>query len=280
LRCNLCGSERITEIVSINGYQILRCLECSLTQADVPEDKVEDIYKPDGYFTDKSTGTTFGMETLAHRTLYNEIPLNERTFDLFNAFGKQAKGKGLQPKSVLEIGPSPNGGTIRYLTALPDVEGLEISEYATAHLRKLGFSMHCGSISNVQIGKKYDIILAYEVVEHLREPKASFLNIFNHLEAGGVFIFSTGNAKSLKARIRRKNWEYFLPPQHLFYFDGDTIVRYLEGAGFAKRNIRVNRYSLWSKKKAIELGFPGATSRAFLKLINNLTSGMTVYATK
>ena len=233
MRCDLCGSDRFKEIASKNGISIVRCLGCTLIQADVPDD-IEKIYKDDGYFTIESTGTTFGVELLEHRTIYDDIPLNERTFDLFNAFGKQAKGKGLQPKRVLEIGPSPNGGTIRYLTALPHVDGLEISEYATNYLRSLGFSMYCGSISNVHIGKRYDVILAYEVVEHLREPKASFLNIFNHLEAGGVFIFSTGNAKSMKARVRAKNWEYFLPPQHLFYFDNDTIMRYLEEPALSK----------------------------------------------
>jgi SAM-dependent methyltransferase len=241
---------------------------------------VEDIYREDGYFTEKSTGTTFGVDRIEHRTVYEDIPLNERTFDIYNAFGETAKGAGLRGKKVLEIGPSPNGGAIRYLTALTDVDGLEISESATDHLKGIGFSMYCGSINDTQIDKKYDIILAYELVEHLKDPKASFANIFNHLAPGGVFIFSTGNAKSVRARASGVKWNYFLPPQHLFYYAGDTITRYLENAGFRKSGIKIHKYSLWSKRQAIRLGFPNVLSAAFLGLVSNLTSGMTVYATK
>ncbi len=166
------------------------------------------------------------------------------------------------------------------MTSLADVDGLEISEYATNYLRDLGFSMYCGSVNDAHIGKKYDIILAYEVVEHLKDPKSSFSNIYSLLNPGGVFIFSTGNAKSVRARLQGKRWSYFLPPQHLFYFADNTAIRYLEGAGFKRDGIKVNKYSLWSKKQAIKLGFPRFASRLFLRLVSNLTSGMTVYALK
>jgi SAM-dependent methyltransferase len=251
-----------------------------LIKADVPEN-VLDIYRRDGYFTnEKSTGTTFGVEMIERRVIYETIPLNQRTFDLFNMFGKTLNDPAFREKRVLEIGPSPNGGTIRYLTGLTVVDGLEISEYASDYLENIGFSMYCGNIDTLQIDKKYDIILAYEVVEHFGDPKASFSGIFNHLAAGGVFIFSTGNSKSLRAIFSGAKWDYFLPPQHLFYYSGRTITRYLEQAGFKKSSIKICKYSLWGKRQAIKLGFPGPVSRIFLGLIRNLTSGMTVYAKK
>jgi hypothetical protein len=80
--------------------------------------------------------------------------------------------------------------------------------------------------------------------------------------------------------LRGKHWEYFLPPQHLFYFSAKTIRRYLEAIGFNKRGITVKKYSLWSKRQAIKMGFPNLPSRLFLRAVSNLTSGMTVYATK
>lgn len=279
MHCDFCGSQRLNCLTVKNGYKILRCMDCALVQAEVPGD-VEDIYKEDGYFSQESTGTTFGVDRLEKRTIYDSIPLNERTFDIFNVFGENTKGNDFRRKRVLEIGPSPNGGTIKYLTGLAEVDGLEISEYATDYLRDLGFSMYCGSINDAHINKTYDIILAYEVVEHLKNPKSSFFNIYKHLSPGGVFIFSTGNARSVRARLQGKRWSYFLPPQHLFYLAENTAIRYLEGAGFEKGGIRVNKYSLWSKRQAIKLGFPGFASRLFLRLVSNLTNGMTVYATK
>jgi SAM-dependent methyltransferase len=232
------------------------------------------------YFSKNSTGTTFGVCPLEDRTLYEDIPINERTFDIFNIFGDVTKQQEFRAKSVLEIGPSPNGGSIRYLTALSNVDGLEISEYAAAYLRDLGFNMYCGSINDVRIGKRYDIILAYEVVEHLKDPKSSFSNIYSHLNPGGIFIFSTGNVKSIRARLQGGRWSYFLPPSHLFYFADMTVARYLENVGFKKSDIKIHKYSLWSKKQALKLGYPGILSMQFLRLVSNLTSGLTVYATK
>ena len=117
MHCDLCGSRRLKRLAIKNGYEILRCLDCTLVQADVPEN-VENIYREDGYFSQESTGTTFGVDQLEKRTIYDSIPLNERTFDIFNVFGETTKSHDFRRKRVLEIGPSPNGGTIRYLTGL------------------------------------------------------------------------------------------------------------------------------------------------------------------
>lgn len=279
MECNFCGSRRFKRVTIKNGYPILKCRVCALFQADV-SDNVEDIYNSPDYFASKTTGVTFGTTFLERREELKTIPLNERTFDLFNAFPGEIGGADFRKKEALEIGPSPGGGTMRYLTALAVVEGLEISEQAATHLRAIGFPMYCGRISEVAIDKRYDIVLAYEVVEHLRDPKAAFKEIYKLLKPGGKFIISTGNVKSLKARLLRRRWTFYLTPQHLYYFGDSTITKYLENAGFKKSGIEIYKYSLWSKRQAIKMGFPNLRSRLFLRLISNLTSGMTVYATK
>jgi SAM-dependent methyltransferase len=277
--CNLCGGRSFKPVAWKNGYGIVKCRDCSLVQADVADD-IEAIYNQKDYFGRTSTGVTFGTDFLKRREEMDEIPLNERTFDLFNAYGAEVGTRSFKDRSVLEIGPSPNGGTMKYLTGLSVVDGLEISRKAADHLTKLSFSMYCGNIGDVQIDRQYDIILAYEVVEHLRDPKQAFGAIYGLLKPGGKFMFSTGNVGSLKAQVYGRRWSYFLPPQHLYYFDGQTITRCLEAAGFNKSSIKVFKYSLWSKRQAVKMGFPSLRSRLFLRLISNLTSGMTVYATR
>jgi SAM-dependent methyltransferase len=279
MECNFCGSQRFKKVTVKNGYPILKCRVCALIQADVA-DNVEDIYNSPDYFASQSTGVTFGTTFLQRREELSTIPLNERTFDLFNAFPKEIHKDDFQNKSVLEIGPSPGGGTMRYLTALAVVEGLEISKKAADHLRDIGFTMYHGRIGEIKIDKMYDIIFAYEVVEHFRDPKKAIEAIYGLLKPGGKFIISTGNVKSLKARVLRRRWTFYLTPQHLYYFGDSTITKYLEHAGFKRDNIEIYKFSLWSKKKAIEMGFPNMKSRLFLRLISNLTSGMTVYAAK
>jgi hypothetical protein len=51
------------------------------------------------------------------------------------------------------------------------------------------------------------------------------------LAPGGVFIYSTGNARSMYARLLGKRWPYLHPEGHLFYYDRRTLTRYFRLAG-------------------------------------------------
>jgi hypothetical protein len=128
---------------------------------------------------------TFGTDFLESREVMDEIPLNERTFDLFNAYRAEVGTHSYNDRSVLEIGPSPNGGKMKYLTGISVVNGLEISNQAADHLTGFGFSIYCGNIGDVQINRQYDMILAYEVVEHLWDPKKAFGAIYRLLKPRG-----------------------------------------------------------------------------------------------
>ena len=48
---------------------------------------------------------------------------------------------------------------------------------------------------------KFDLIYSIEVVEHLPRPYDFFIESFNKLKSGGIFIFSTPNISHFKSRL-------------------------------------------------------------------------------
>jgi SAM-dependent methyltransferase len=77
----------------------------------------------------------------------------------------------------------------------------------------------------------FDVINATEVIEHLRDPREAFRRIRSLLAPGGVFLYSTGNARGVYARVLGTRWPYLHPEGHLFYFSPDTLTRYFREVG-------------------------------------------------
>jgi SAM-dependent methyltransferase len=76
----------------------------------------------------------------------------------------------------------------------------------------------------------FDVINATEVIEHLRDPLAFFHRVRSLLRPGGVFIYSTGNARGIYARLLGRRWPYLHPEGHLFYYTPETLASYFERA--------------------------------------------------
>jgi len=55
-------------------------------------------------------------------------------------------------------------------------------------------------------GEKFDIIVSFQVIEHLYEPNAMLQRVRNHLKPNGIFIMTTPNLDGLGARFMGKKW--------------------------------------------------------------------------
>jgi 2-polyprenyl-3-methyl-5-hydroxy-6-metoxy-1,4-benzoquinol methylase len=135
---------------------------------------------------------------------------------------------------VLDVGCG-TGCLVRALLAAgyTDVWGLELSAYAASIAAKsAGAKVLVGDLLDAGLPEgSFDVINATEVIEHLRDPMASFRRIKELLAPGGVFIYSTGNSRGLYARVLGKRWPYIHPEGHLFYFSPETLTRYFREVG-------------------------------------------------
>lgn len=111
--------------------------------------------------------------------------------------------KALQPfydfengdgKKVLEIGCAIGAAADILSENGFDVKATDISPYAVKKAKKLSPHIKFGILDiekKTTSSKKYDAIISFEVVEHLKNPEKAIANMYKMLRPGGVVIFST-----------------------------------------------------------------------------------------
>ena len=124
------------------------------------------------------------------------------------------------------------------------VFGVEISRYATKHCREnLNLDVHHGTLETADFPIEYfDVITAFDVIEHLKKL-SDFLSLVNKiLKKDGVFIILVPNYDSIVFQLDRiihgiKKTSLPNVPEHLTYFTMDSLKRLLQKHGFRVKYI-------------------------------------------
>ena len=75
----------------------------------------------------------------------------------------------------------------------PNIVGLDLDEEGVEALKKRGYNAVCGDVHKVDLDRKFDTIIAGEIIEHLDNPGQFLRNMFRHLKPGGRLVVSTPN---------------------------------------------------------------------------------------
>lgn len=110
--------------------------------------------------------------------------------------------------------------------------GIDMSEKAVAVARARGLSCFVSTVETFEPVRGFDSVTCFDVIEHVLDP-LSFLQHANRLlKKGGTLIISTPNVASLTRKIMGSNWYFYIPEEHLFYFDPRTLTLLLVANGF------------------------------------------------
>lgn len=64
-----------------------------------------------------------------------------------------------------------------------------------------------GNAENFDLGRgQYDLVVSFQVIEHLYSPGAMLDNVRTHLKPGGIFLVTTPNLSGLGARWMKGKW--------------------------------------------------------------------------
>ncbi len=126
----------------------------------------------------------------------------------------QNLAKELGGGRVLDIGCF-DGGLLSLLPSSFEKYGLEVNEVSCQKARERGITVKSDPLESVDFSHRFDLILALDLLEHLRDPKAAVRRMSEMLAPGGYLLLQTGNAASLPARILREDWGYMVSLGHL-----------------------------------------------------------------
>ena len=164
---------------------------------------------------------------------------------------KELIGSG---KKVLDIG-CRDGALTKCFVDGNYVLGIDIDDNALAEAkRSLGIETMNIDLNGdwQELGdRKFDVIVAGEVLEHLYYPDLVALKVKNHLEAGGVFVGSVPNAFSYKNRLRylkgQKKYTPLSDPTHINQFSYRELKWVLEKYFKNVEIVGLGRYSRLSR---------------------------------
>jgi 2-polyprenyl-3-methyl-5-hydroxy-6-metoxy-1,4-benzoquinol methylase len=116
-----------------------------------------------------------------------------------------------------------------------DVTGIEIdkrtAQYAKEHY---GLEVKIAPLEDVNLPADYfDLVVLFDVFEHLREPMVGLEKIFNALIPGGHVIIKVPNFSCLESMLFRGFWYHLDLPRHLLHFSPATLTKMLTNAGFS-----------------------------------------------
>ncbi len=116
-----------------------------------------------------------------------------------------------QPLEILEVGTG-SGFFLEFASenfANSRFTGLEYDERLLQETasRAPQANLRQGNAENFDLGKgKYDLIVSFQVIEHLYNPAAMLDKVKAHLKPGGIFLVTTPNLSGLGARLMKEGW--------------------------------------------------------------------------
>lgn len=122
-----------------------------------------------------------------------------------------------------------------------EVAGNDISSYAKNYVSKKNkIDFYLGPIDTLTLPKNtFDIVTAWDVLEHIPQVNLAFKSIHRSLKKGGYLILTTPDINSWDAKMMRSFWYgYQKIPEHLLFFSTDSIKNVLEKNGFKVIKIR------------------------------------------
>lgn len=227
IACLICGNNDTRPLCEVNGFLIRSCPVClSDFVWPMPDDAtIQGNYKSANYFN--RGDSALGYSDYDRQT-ENVLPFFRGILD------RLGPGDG---RLILDIGCAYGSHLALAARAGWQVFGVEVSE----HARKVIQARHGNSIPVVASVSQlpshtWDLVLLFDVMEHLRDPYRLFLDL---AERGAIgpntrIVATTPNTRSTAAISEPASWVYRTPPEHLIYFSSLSLALFFSALGFER----------------------------------------------
>jgi len=116
--------------------------------------------------------------------------------------------------------------------------GVDIEKDELKKLRDKGYNVKFADVETMNLGEKFEVVVAGELVEHLSNPGLFIQQANLHLEKDGLLIITTPNAFSFGFIYRKLLGKTMrVHDQHTCFFDVQTATQLLNRYGFEVQDV-------------------------------------------
>jgi len=210
MKCKFCNTSQTREFMIFESphnkqpYTLYQCQKCSSRFFDINQHDIsikalyEDIAKGNSSLLRDFTPTQYWEDQKNSALKLLKTPIT----------------------SVLDVG-CRTGDFLMHFKGDYIKEGVEISSYCSEIAQKRGLNVYNDSLENIKFDKKYDIVSAFAILEHLSDPIQFLDKLKSLVNIGGLLIILIPTFECLEVKFLtrfRKNWHMYRPPEHLNFF--------------------------------------------------------------
>lgn len=225
--CPACKSEDLDSCFTCHGMKYNRCKSCkTLFINPCPnESSIVNFLNTSKAFSKWRDEMPKSMQE-SRKKLYNQ-----RADILRNEIQKL----DYKPKSIIEVGGG-RGEFTEKLVSFNIFEKIYVIEPQKLEFKHPNVELHRSSFEKAKIDSQADIIVCFEVLEHLTDPYLFLNKSFELLKQGGLLILTTPNSDSLDINILQNKSEQ-VPFDHIRLYNPKALKLILDKIGFSKIEI-------------------------------------------
>lgn len=237
--CPHCGSKDTRQSFKLNGFWHKTCAQCETLYVSprLSDTCIAELYS-DEYYSEMYTRSM--------------LPVFEKRKELIGRRKfKQtiACWGGKAPGSVLDIGAGIGEVIDVFREEGWKSHAVEMNSVAVEWLQKRGLEeVFHGSLEKYATSKKFDIIMAWGVVEHVIDPDAFLKTVHELLMPGGLFVSEVPHGQCLLVDMARKTGfdpkRILMGEQHIILYSTEAYSELHERNDFEKILVQTNGLDL------------------------------------
>ncbi len=221
--CKLCGGAT-GQFIERNSHPIVKCRKCGFMFALLPPDvSAETQYVNDSYFSAEAAHGITDYDSLWDALVsHMYVPRLKRMLELGGRGGKH-----------LDIGCA-GGNLIVHASELGwECYGVELSQtMRSCAAQRTGRPIFASLNEARESGLRFDSVTMFGVIEHLEDPPGTMRQVAAMTAADGMIALSTPNFENPYAISGALIDIWFIPPEHISYFNRSTITGCMTEAGY------------------------------------------------
>lgn len=244
MNCYLCNSSALSlrrgMVRDAPGIKIFECINCGLVALDSSSHITENHYQESGMH---------GPAIPSMLSWLNETDRDdERRFKMVK--------ESIVNRKILDFGCGAAGFLKKIQGVAAEAVGVELEQRVHEHWGDQ-MAIHKSLDS---VGRQYDLITAFHVLEHMADPREQLKNFSRHLSTDGRIIIEVPNSEdALLTLFDSDHFQRFTYwSQHLFLFNAATLKMLIQQAGLHTISIKqCQRYPLSNHLYWLSQGKPG-----------------------